>query len=195
MDAVAPETQGWIPLALSGTWRRRITLHPDARGMFGELWRDEWTRDLAPDGVQRAMRQANLSRSDARVLRGLHLHRRQADLWVIVDGHPFVALVDVRPSLEGSGAPVVETIDASPGDALYLPAGVAHGFYARDPITLVYLVTNLYDGTDELGFAWDDPEVAVPWPDRSPILSGRDANAPSLRELVQQLREASGTTR
>ncbi len=192
---MASETQGWIPLTLPGAWRRRITLRLDERGMFGELWRDEWTRDLAPHGVQPAMRQANLSRSDARVLRGLHLHRRQADLWVIVDGHPFVAFVDVRPTLEGSGAPAIETIDASPGDAFYLPAGVAHGFYAHDPITLVYLVTNLYDGTDELGFAWDDPEVAVPWPDRSPVLSSRDADAPPLRALGQRLREAFATTR
>jgi dTDP-4-dehydrorhamnose 3,5-epimerase len=134
------------------------------------------------------MRQANLSRSDARVLRGLHVHRRQADLWVIVDGHPFVALVDVRPVLTGARPPAVETLDAGPGDTLYLPAGVAHGFYARDPITLVYLVTNVYDGTDELGFAWDDPDAAVPWPDRAPILSGRDTSAPPLRELVDRLR-------
>jgi dTDP-4-dehydrorhamnose 3,5-epimerase len=138
------------------------------------------------------MRQANLSRSDARVLRGLHLHRHQADLWVIAEGHAFVALVDVRPLLAGTGGPRVEALDASPGDTLYLPAGVAHGFYARDPITLVYLVTNEYDGTDELGFAWDDPQAAVPWPDREPILSGRDASAPSLAELIERLRAAAG---
>jgi hypothetical protein len=59
---------------------------------------------------------------------------------------------------------------------------------AREPLTLTYLVTNEYDGTDELGFAWDDTEAAVPWPDRSPILSERDANAPSLAALVARLR-------
>lgn len=184
----APDLRAWAPLALPGAWRRTVTFHADGRGVFGELWRDEWTRDLAEAGVQPDMRQANLSRSDARVLRGLHLHRRQADLWVIADGQPYVALVDVRPMLDGSGAPVVETLDARPGDTLYLPAGIAHGFYARDPITLVYLVTNAYDGTDELGFAWDDPDAAVPWPDRAPVLSDRDAQAPSLRELVARLR-------
>lgn len=175
-------------MALPGAWRRTAEFHADGRGAFGELWRDAWTEGLAPAGVQPAMRQANLSRSDARVLRGLHLHRRQADLWVIAEGHAFVALVDVRPAIAGTGGPTVETVETSPGDTLYLPAGVAHGFYARDPITLVYLVTNVYDGTDELGFAWDDPDAAVQWPDQAPILSDRDASAPSLRDLLDRLR-------
>lgn len=186
-----PDAHGWRPLSLPGAWRRSVTFHPDGRGAFGELWRDEWTVGLASEGVQPDMRQANLSRSDARVLRGLHLHRRQADLWVIAEGHAFVALVDVRPVVAGVGGALVETVDASPGDTLYLPAGVAHGFYARDPIALVYLVTNTYDGTDELGFAWDDPDAAVPWPDPAPILSDRDARAPSLHDLVGRLRGAA----
>ena len=38
-----------------------------------------------------------------------------------------------------------------------IPAGVAHGFLALEPLELLYLVTNEYDGSDELGFAWDDP--------------------------------------
>ena len=126
-----------------------MTFHPDGRGEFGELWRHEWTSGLAARGVQADMRQANMSRSDARVLRGLHVHQHQADVWVIADGHPFVALVDTRPAIRGVGRPVVETIDAGPGETFYLPAGVAHGFYARDPLMLVYLVTNTYDGTDE----------------------------------------------
>jgi dTDP-4-dehydrorhamnose 3,5-epimerase-like enzyme len=55
-------------------------------------------------------------------------------------------------------------------------------------------VTNEFDGTDELGFAWDDPAVAVPWPqvpatpDGRPILSDRDRANPSLAELVAGLR-------
>jgi dTDP-4-dehydrorhamnose 3,5-epimerase len=138
------------------------------------------------------MRQGNLSRSDARVLRGLHLHRHQADLWVIVEGHGFVALVDARPAVAALGPPTVETLDAGPGDTLYLPAGVAHGFYAREPLTLVYLVTNAYDGTDELGFAWDDADAGVRWPDPDPILSGRDASAPPLQELIERLRTDPG---
>ena len=172
--------------ASDGVLRRSSTFHPDERGAFGELWRDNWTASLGAP-----MRQANLSRSNARVLRGLHLHRHQADLWMLADGHAFIGLVDVRPRLAGNGPVIVETIDAGPGEAVYLPAGVAHGFYARDPITLIYLVTNEYDGADELGFIWNDPTVAVPWPDASPVLSARDQAAPDLETLIEQLGERS----
>ena len=173
---------GWTAGRLDGVWRRAVAFHPDERGSFGELWRSSWT-----SGMGHAMHQANLSRSTARVLRGMHMHQRQADLWIVVEGHPFIALIDVRPTLEGQGQPIVDTIDAGPGDAFYLPAGVAHGFYARDPITLIYLVSNEYDGSDELGFAWNDPDAAVPWPDPAPILSERDATARSLGELLADL--------
>ena len=178
-------TSDWTPGDLPGLWRRSIVSHPDERGTFAEVWRETWT---TPFGGP--MRQANLSRSSPGVLRGLHLHRRQADLWVVLEGHPFIALVDVRPALDGSGGPVVQTVDGAPGEAFYLPAGVAHGLYARDPIALLYLVTNEYDGNDELTFRWDDTQAAVPWPEQDPILSRRDASAASLAELIDHLRRS-----
>jgi dTDP-4-dehydrorhamnose 3,5-epimerase len=184
-------TDGWRRGGLDGVWRRSLTFHGDERGSLAEIWRGSWGQGL-PDlhgGVQ--VRQANLSRSAARVLRGLHVHRRQADVWVVLEGHALIGLVDVRPALAGDGEVRTETIDATAGDLLYLPDGVAHGFYARTPITLLYLVTNEYDGTDELGFAWDDPLAAVPWPDRMPILSPRDAAAPPLADLLSRLRRGA----
>ena len=108
------------------------------------------------------------------------------------ESDPFVALVDLRPAIAGDGRINVASIDASPGDALFLPAGVAHGFYARDPLTLIYLVTNEYDGTDEHGFMWSDPDVAVAWPDAAPTVSPRDASAQSLAELLVRLRDQPG---
>jgi dTDP-4-dehydrorhamnose 3,5-epimerase len=185
---------GWQPAALPGVLRRRMTFHADSRGAFAELWRAGWTDPLDPGvadgagGPAARMAQGNLSRSKAGVLRGLHFHLRQADLWMVVDGHPWVALVDLRDAVAGRGRPVVETIPTEPGDQLYLPSGIAHGFYAPDDMTLLYLVTNEYDGSDELGFRWDDPDAAVPWPDRTPILSERDASSPSLADLVARLR-------
>ena len=143
--------------------------------------------------------QANLSSSTQGVLRGLHLHRRQTDLWIVAQGRAHVALVDVRPLLERTGpAPVVETRELGEDEWVVIPTGVAHGFLAVEPLQLVYFVTNLYDGTDELGFAWDDPAVGVPWPrvegtpGGRPILSGRDMSNPSLRELVDGLAGTEG---
>ena len=178
----------WQQGRIAGVWRRSAQIHPDARGSFSEIWRASWFAGLPGQGTSSVMRQANVSRSEARVLRGMHMHRRQADLWTVLEGDAFIALVDVRPMLHDIGEPIVDTLDATAGDTIFLPEGVAHGFYARKPITLAYLVTNEYDGTDELGFAWDDPRVAIPWPDTSPIVSPRDATAPSLAELVATLR-------
>jgi dTDP-4-dehydrorhamnose 3,5-epimerase len=55
-------------------------------------------------------------------------------------------------------------------------------------MALVYFVTNEYDGTDELGFRWDDPTAQIPWPVESPVLSDRDAANPSLETAVAALR-------
>ena len=117
------------------------------------------------------------------------------DYWVVAGGHAFVALVDVRPLLDGSEPrPVVETRGLGPDDSVTIPVGVAHGFLAIEPLELLYLVTNEFDGSDELGFAWDDPAVGVPWPsvtgtaDGRPILSDRDRSNPPLAELVARLR-------
>jgi dTDP-4-dehydrorhamnose 3,5-epimerase len=176
------------PSKLPGVMYGRIARHGDERGSFRELWRE-------PSFPGERFVQANLSTSAPGVLRGLHLHRHQTDLWVVAGGRAHVALVDVRPLLERTGpAALVETRELGEDEWVVIPTGVAHGFLALEPLQLVYFVTNLYDGTDELGFAWDDPAVAVPWPvlaattDGRPILSGRDGSNPTLEELVTRLR-------
>jgi dTDP-4-dehydrorhamnose 3,5-epimerase len=142
-----------------------------------------------------AFTQANLSTSSAGVLRGLHLHRRQLDHWIVIEGRALVALVDVRPLIAGTAErPLVEVREVPVDSTVTIPAGVAHGFLALEPLELIYLVTNEFDGSDELGFAWDDRLAAVPWPavagtpDGRPILSDRDRSNPSLGELVARLR-------
>ena len=190
------------PSALSGVRFGRVTRHADERGSFRELWRstigglDPVDAGAAPGSDVRFV-QSNLSTSAAGVLRGLHYHRRQLDYWVVSAGRAFVALVDVRPLMDaGTGRAVVETRELDADDWVVIPAGVAHGFLALQPLEVFYLVTNEFDGSDELGFAWDDPAVGVPWPvlsvtpDGRPILSERDRSNPSLAELVATVRGA-----
>ncbi len=168
----------------------------DARGSFRELWRESTGLDLNPartGAVDARFVQANLSTSAAGVLRGLHCHRRQLDHWIVASGRALVVLVDTRPAVAGSGPAVVETRELAVDGTVTIPAGVAHGFLALEPLELIYLVTNEYDGSDEYGFAWDDPAVVVPWPacptpDGRPILSERDQANPTLAALVERLR-------
>jgi dTDP-4-dehydrorhamnose 3,5-epimerase len=174
---------------LPGVTYGAIARHADDRGSFRELWR-------AGEFPDKRFVQANLSSSAAGVLRGLHLHRRQDDLWIVADGRALVALVDVRPLLDMSGSAVVETRELGPDEWVSIPTGVAHGFLAVEPLQLIYFVTNEYDGSDELGFAWDDPAVGIAWPvlrattDGRPILSARDEANPPLAELVVRLRDS-----
>jgi dTDP-4-dehydrorhamnose 3,5-epimerase len=190
------------PSSLDGVRFGAVTRHADSRGSFRELWRASTFPTLtvaetgAPDDSEPRFVQANLSTSAAGVLRGLHYHRRQLDYWVVASGRALVALVDVRPLLDGTGdRALVESRELSADEWVVIPAGVAHGFLALEPLELLYLVTNEFDGSDELGFAWDDPAVGVPWPpvevtpDGRPILSDRDRSNPTLAELVARLRD------
>jgi dTDP-4-dehydrorhamnose 3,5-epimerase len=190
------------PSTLDGIRYGAVARFGDERGSFRELWRASGFGPIdaaaagSPGGRVPAFVQANLSISAPGVLRGLHFHRRQLDYWFVASGRAFTALVDLRPMLHGGAAPVVETRVLEADDWVAIPTGVAHGFLALDPLQLIYLVTNEYDGTDELGFAWDDPLAAVPWPpapasdDGRPVLSERDRANPSLADLVVRLRAA-----
>ena len=195
------------PSSLRGVRFGSIVRHADSRGSFREVWKASAfpalspTETGAPEGTEPRFAQANLSSSAEGVLRGLHYHRRQLDYWTVTAGRALVALVDVRPLVEGSGSrAIVETRELVADDWVIIPTGVAHGFLALEPLELLYLVTNEYDGSDELGFAWDDPAVGVPWPtvtgtsDGRPILSDRDRSNPPLAELVARLAGAAERT-
>ena len=160
-----------------------VEARADDRGAFRELWR-------ASSSTARFV-QANLSLSRRGVLRGLHYHRRQLDHWIVVEGEVFVALVDLRDRQAGAKPrPVTRVL--TPDDSVTIPEMVAHGFVALAPTSLLYLVTNEYDNSDELGLAWDDPDIGVPWPavataDGRPIISERDGRNPSFAELRKAL--------
>jgi dTDP-4-dehydrorhamnose 3,5-epimerase len=152
-------------------WRPQV--HGDARGRFVEVFRSA--------DVPAAMAQSNHSRSAAGVLRGLHYHRRQADLWYLVTGRAQVGLADLR---RRGAAPVTQTfvLDAETPTAVYVPSGVAHGYLALTEIDLIYWVTSEYDPADEHGVAWDDPTLGIEWQlAAAPLVSDRDAHNPPLQ--------------
>lgn len=161
-------TESRIP----GVVIRAPEVHADSRGRFAEIYRSA--------GMPHAFVQSNHSRSEAGVLRGLHYHRNQDDLWYVVCGRAQAALVDLR---DRGGTPVVEThvLDGDDPVTLYVPRGVAHGYLALSELHLMYWVTSEYDPSDELGVAWDDPVLAVPWQlAGEPHVSRRDAENPPL---------------
>lgn len=166
-------------VGIEGVLLIRLGAHADRRGSLSEIFRRTWIPG------SREMVQANLSVSRPGVLRGLHFHRRQADYWCFLDGSAFVGLYDLRAGSPTAGRKAELTLDAAEGlGALYLPPGVAHGFYALDEVRLLYLVDAYYTGEDEFGLAWDDPGVGISWPAAEPVLSERDRANPPLADAL-----------
>lgn len=156
---------------------RALTPNRDARGVFTEVHRDEWGLDCKPV-------QWNLVRSEAGVLRGVHVHRRHQDQIVLVEGTMLLGLHDIRPHSPTRGASAMITLDEERPVAVVVPVGVAHGFYFPDASVHIYAVSEYWNAEDELGCRFDNPKLALNWPTRSPLLSARDADAGSYDDMV-----------
>jgi dTDP-4-dehydrorhamnose 3,5-epimerase len=167
-----------MDLGIDGVGLIELSSHADARGAFMELYRKEWVPG------SRDMVQGNLSQSRKGVLRGMHFHRRQADYWVVLEGAAFVGLFDLRRDSPSEGVAGSVALSRATPTGLYIPPGVAHGFAATADLTLLYLVDETFDGSDEAGIAWDDPDLGIAWPDPRPVLSDRDGSNPSLAEVL-----------
>ena len=104
---------------------------------------------------------------------------------MIPHGSVQVALVDLRASSPTFMA--VEQFGLSGPNAVHVPIGVAHGLYAEEPTIMTYQVTQYYDGSDEHGVLWNDPDLAVDWPSRV-VLSDRDRNNLKWVDVPAELR-------
>jgi dTDP-4-dehydrorhamnose 3,5-epimerase len=153
----------------------------DERGQFMETFRKDWFPERSWDVVQ-----SNRSDSMAGVLRGLHFHRYQVDYWHVARGEIRVALADLRRSSTAFGASEVIELGQNKPAGLFIPIGVAHGFYAKTDATLSYIVDNYYDGHDELGIAWNDPALKINWGVTAPLLSERDRANRFLSAVAQE---------
>jgi dTDP-4-dehydrorhamnose 3,5-epimerase len=166
-----------IPDVLRLTPRR----FPDARGSFQETWvAGKWptgTNDFVQD---------NLSVSRQSVLRGLHFQNphSQGKLIFAVTGAIWDVAVDVRVGSPTFGQWVAEELSAENGVQLFIPRGFAHGFVVlSESAHVIYKCDDVYTPGAEVTLRWNDPELGIAWPVQDPILSPRDAGAPSLAEL------------
>jgi dTDP-4-dehydrorhamnose 3,5-epimerase len=179
-----------IPSRLPGAVILEPRAFPDERGFFCETYRLEWHPSAGIPPQERFI-QDNHSRSTRGVVRGMHFHIGPgvAKLVRCSRGRILDVIVDLR-----RGSPTYSQWEAVELDdehmrVLYVPIGFAHGFCVlSDVADVLYKQTAYYDPSVERGIAWDDPEVAIAWPTEiEPIVSARDAAAPTLRELAGEL--------
>lgn len=157
---------------IDGVVVRDLVVHADERGRFIETFRKEWVPGA------RDMIQANRADRQAGCVVGLHFHRFQADWWYVVLGTARVVLHDLRIGSPTDGETMSFDLAGSEPRGVYIPPGVAHGFASLSDLTLTYLVDGYYDPADELGVAWDDPDIDADWGVLAPVVSARDGALP-----------------
>jgi len=164
----------------NGVMLRSLATHRDHRGTFTEIFREEWDTGVLPV-------QWNAVSSKARTLRGVHVHILHDDYLVVVRGRASIGLVDLRRESPTSGWAGMVELSGERLQSIAIPQGVAHGFYFHEPSLHVYSVSEYWDLADELGCRWDDPGLGLCWPDDDPVISIRDAELGSLRDLREAL--------
>ncbi len=162
-------------------------LFGDARGFFMEQWNQA---RYAEHGIVMDAVQANLSRSAHGVLRGLHyqLPNPQGKLVSVLEGEVYDVAVDIRRGSPSFGVSAAVVLNADNQRQFWIPPGFAHGFVVTSEVALFhYFCSTPYDGPADRGVAWDDPDLAIDWPLKSPALSAKDQAAPRLKDVDPSL--------
>jgi dTDP-4-dehydrorhamnose 3,5-epimerase len=166
------------PTPIAGAMLVAADPQADDRGFFARLF---CPREFAGAGVDFAPAQTSLSRNPAPLtLRGMHYATEpEAKLVRCVRGRMFDVLFDVRRDsptfLQSFGV----KLDAEGAQALFAPAGVAHGFLTLAPDTdVLYQIDRIYRPGFDAGLRWNDPAFAFAWPTKPALIGARDAAWP-----------------
>ena len=163
----------------------------DDRGSFSETFRDQW---FEAQGFELRFCQDNQSFSaQLGTLRGLHFQtgsQAQAKLVRCISGRIWDVAVDLRPHSPTFGLWDGMELCAEGGEQLFVPTGFAHGFLTLTADCLVaYKCTAYYDRTAEDAIRYDDPQLAIAWPNLGvpKTLSAKDAKAGSFADFKSRM--------
>lgn len=175
------------PLAITGVMELRPRVHRDGRGRFVKPFHAPTFR---ANGLACDFAETFYTTSRRGVLRGMHLQLPPHDhekLVFCASGEVLDVVVDLRVGSPTYGAHATCLLGDESGNVLYVPRGVAHGFYAlSDDALLVYQVTTPHSPAHDGGVRWDS--AGVDWPDSDPVISPRDHALPTLAEFRSPFR-------
>jgi dTDP-4-dehydrorhamnose 3,5-epimerase len=176
-----------LPTRLAGLVLLAPDVYGDERGFFVETYREElWSGFGIPPGFV----QDNHSRSRKGTLRGIHFqtHPGQGKLVRCARGKVLDVVVDLRRGSPTFGEWEAVELDDERHLQLWIPVGFGHGFCVLSDIAdFTYKCTNVYDPATEAGIRFDDPEIGIEWPDIELLYSERDATAPRLADVRDEL--------
>lgn len=168
---------------IKGVYFIDVKTYGDHRGYFMETYKEE---DFASAGITNRFVQDNQSSSRKGVLRGLHFQKTfpQAKLVRVLKGEVFDVAVDLRKGSETYGKWVGVLLSEENHRQFMIPRGFAHGFVVvSEHAEFAYKCDEKYHPEDESGLIWNDPDIAIEWPDVGEvILSEKDKKNPTLAE-------------
>ena len=152
--------------------------HEDPRGALTELYR--------ASEFPTVFRQFNLVRSEANVLRGVHVHPQHSDFLVVLTGQLVLGLVDLRRRSPSFRFSCTLTLTETAQTGCLIPPGVAHGFLFKAKATYIYGLSHEWAPEGDFACRYDDPDLAIKWPlTGQPVLSERDANAMGYQDFIE----------
>lgn len=172
---------------LEGVILIRPDVREDSRGFFLESWHHDRYRAA---GIDVEFVQDNHAQSRIGVLRGLHAQHPidQGKLVRAIRGSIFDVAVDIRRGSSSFGSWFGVHLSTDNHQQIYIPPGFAHGYCVlSDVAEIEYKCTDYYSPENELTILWSDPDIGIEWPVDHPILSEKDAAAPTLKELGDRL--------
>lgn len=153
----------------------------DDRGFFAETYNYEKYKSI---GIDCMFLQDNHSKSIKNVIRGLHYQTfpGQAKLVRVISGEIFDVAVDVRPKSPTFGQHQSVILSAENHNQFFIPVGFAHGFAVlSEEAQVVYKCSSVYDQNTESSIYYGD--LGINWPVENPILSQRDQNSKTFKEV------------
>lgn len=171
-----------IESKISGCYELIYDRHKDNRGALVKTYQDSVFSEL---GLNSKFKESYYSQSSKGVLRGLHFQLPPSDHDKLVycsSGNVWDVVVDLRPASDTLGDWSSIELSEESNNAIYVPAGLAHGFYTLSEVaTLTYLVTSEYAPELDTGILWDS--CNIDWPSGEKILSERDQNFKPLSQF------------
>jgi len=172
--------------SLPGVLALTATVYKDNRGAFFESFNQ---RAMADAGLPTLWAQDNFSQSRKNVLRGIHyqLIQPQGKLVWVAHGAVLDVAVDLRRGSPHFGRHVAMELTGGSGEMLWIPPGFGHAFLVLSEMAgFAYKVTDYYSAAGERTIAWNDPDLAIPWPIAAAdaIVSAKDSAGAPLRDAA-----------
>lgn len=175
------------PLSIDGLLLCEPMRHGDDRGWFMESYRQDALNEAAGRAIQFVQDNHSLSMAVG-TLRGLHYQAppcAQDKLVRCIAGSVLDVAIDVRRGSASYGEWIAVELSAQNAQQLFVPTGFLHGFVTRAPNSeIAYKVSSPYSRDHDGSVLWKSAGVDWDLGATTPILSGKDVDAPAFADWV-----------